>query len=60
MAAVDLFKSIFDKDASLGIDKNNLNKGFSNMGINLSENEKNNLWKKRLGINDYFLFLNKL
>ena len=49
MAAADLFKFIFDKDASLGIDKNELSRGFSNMGINLTENEKNNLWKKMAG-----------
>ena len=47
--AVDIFKYIFDKDASLGIDKNELVRGFEKMGINLSENEKNNLWKKMAG-----------
>ena len=50
--AVDIFKYIFDKDASLGIDKNELVRGFEKMGINLSENEKNNLWKKMAGNKD--------
>ena len=44
--AVDLFKDIFDKDASLGIDKKELYKGFEKMGIRLNNNELDNLWKK--------------
>ena len=47
--AVDIFKYIFDKDASLGIDKKELDKGFANMGINLTENERNQVWKKMSG-----------
>jgi Ca2+-binding EF-hand superfamily protein len=49
LEAVDLFKNIFDKDASLGIDKKELGIGFGKMGIELNENEKNNLWKKMGG-----------
>ena len=44
--AVDIFKDIFDKDASLGIDKKELSIGFEKMGIILTETERNNLWKK--------------
>ena len=44
--AVDFFKYLFDKDASLGIDKKELDKGFADMNINLTEKEFNNLWKK--------------
>ena len=47
--AVDIFKFIFDKDASLGIDKKELEKGFANMGIILTENERNHVWKKMSG-----------
>ena len=47
--AVDIFKYIFDKDASLGIDKKELGIGFAKMGIELNENEKNILWKKMGG-----------
>ena len=49
LEAVDLFKNIFDKDASLGIDKKELGIGFSKMGIELNENEKSILWKKMGG-----------
>ena len=44
--AVDIFKDIFDKDASLGIDKKELAIGFEKMGIILTDTERNNLWKK--------------
>ena len=47
--AVDLFKDIFDKDASLGIDKKELHKGFEKMGIILTDNERERLWKKISG-----------
>ena len=47
--AVDLFKDIFDKDASLGIDKKELHKGFEKMGIVLTDNERERLWKKISG-----------
>lgn len=47
--AVDIFKYIFDKDASLGIDKKELELGFAKMGIELNDNEKNILWKKMSG-----------
>ena len=43
--AVDLFKDIFDRDASLGIDKKELHVGFEKMGIILTEGELNKLWK---------------
>lgn len=43
--AVDLFKDIFDRDASLGIDKKELHVGFGKMGIVLTEGELNRLWK---------------
>jgi len=43
--AVDLFKDIFDRDASLGIDKKELHIGFEKMGIILTEGELNRLWK---------------
>ena len=43
--AVDLFKDIFDRDASLGIDKKELHVGFEKMGISLTEGELNKLWK---------------
>jgi len=41
--AVDLFKDIFDKDASLGIDKKELQKGCEKMGIILTNNEFSNI-----------------
>ena len=44
--AVDLFKFLFDKDASLAIDKKELAKGFADMNISLTEKELNSLWKK--------------
>ena len=47
--AVDLFKDIFDKDASLGIDKRELHKGCEKMGIILSQGETDKLWKKISG-----------
>ena len=47
--AVDLFKDIFDKDASLGIDKKELHKGFEKMGIILTDGEREKLWKKISG-----------
>ncbi len=47
--AVDLFKDIFDKDASLGIDKKELQKGCEKMGIILTNGERDNLWKKISG-----------
>ena len=47
--AVDLFKDIFDKDASLGIDKKELSKGFKKMGITLTDGETEQLWKKISG-----------
>ena len=49
LEAVDLFKNIFDKDASLGIDKKELGLGFNKMGIQLSDNERNILWSKMGG-----------
>jgi Ca2+-binding EF-hand superfamily protein len=47
--AVDIFKDIFDRDASLGIDKKELAVGFEKIGIILTENELNNLWKYMSG-----------
>ena len=47
--AVDFFKNIFDKDASLGIDKKEWQRGFEKMGIKLPENEKEILWKNISG-----------
>ena len=47
--AVDLFKNIFDKDASLGIDKDELFKGFKKMEIILNNKELDILWKKMSG-----------
>ena len=47
--AVDLFKDIFDKDASLGIDKKELSKGFKKMEITLTDGERDLLWKKISG-----------
>ena len=47
--AVDLFKDIFDKDASLGIDKRELHKGCEKMGIIMSNAETDKLWKKISG-----------
>ena len=47
--AVDLFKDIFDKDASLGIDKKELHRGFEKMGIILTDSEREKLWKKISG-----------
>ena len=47
--AVDLFKDIFDKDASLGIDKKELHKGFEKMEIILTDGEREKLWKKISG-----------
>ncbi len=47
--AVDIFKDIFDRDASLGIDKKELVVGFEKIGIILTETERNNLWKKMSG-----------
>ena len=47
--AVDLFKDIFDKDASLGIDKKELYKGCVKMGIKLTDSETDKLWKKISG-----------
>ena len=47
--AVDLFKDIFDKDASLGIDKKELHKGFEKMKIILTDGEREKLWKKISG-----------
>ena len=47
--AVDIFKEIFDRDASLGIDKKELATGFEKIGIILTETELNNLWKYMSG-----------
>ena len=56
--AVDLFKDIFDKDASLGIDKKELQKGCEKMGIILTNNERDNLWKKISGNKGFIDFSN--
>jgi Ca2+-binding EF-hand superfamily protein len=59
--AVDLFKDIFDKDASLGIDKRELYKGCAKMGIHLTDNETDRLWKKisgNKGVIDFSSFKN--
>ena len=56
--AVDLFKDIFDKDASLGIDKKELQKGCEKMGIILTNNERDNLWKKISGNKGFIDFPN--
>ena len=47
--AVNLFIHVFDKDASLGIDKKEMSEGFQKMGIILTEAEKNDIWKKMGG-----------
>ena len=56
--AIDLFKDIFDKDASLGIDKKELQKGCEKMGIILTNGERENLWKKISGNKDFIDFAN--
>ena len=49
--AVDLFKDIFDKDSSLGIDRSELFHGFQKMDIFLTDSEVSILWKKLVGGN---------